>query len=205
MMNKACAFEGEPPAVGGAPAELMTPATLNSILPPEFTISGAADQELECDPLAPSIAAQLAQEDEGTSPSGGSPEDRELSLASGTSRPALSHLLVVEDSMIIVIDAEESLLRLGVPRVTTASNVASALKAIHRERPDAALLDFNLGYETSEPIAAELDRLDVPYWFVTGYGDAVAELSSSQARGVLQKPYSADDLARVVKTLRGDT
>ena len=116
-------------------------------------------------------------------------------------RAALSHVLVVEDSMIIALDAEEALLQLGVPRVTVASSVASALEAVRGNRPDAAMLDYNLGHESSEPIAVELDRLGVPYWFVTGYGDAVAQLSGSRARGVLQKPYSPDDIARLLDQL----
>jgi light-regulated signal transduction histidine kinase (bacteriophytochrome) len=124
-------------------------------------------------------------------------------VSNGSGRlAALSHVLVVEDSMIIALDAEEALLQLGVPKVTVASGVDSALDAVQQARPDAALLDYNLGSESSEPIAVELDRLGVPYWFVTGYGDAVAQLSGSRARGVMQKPYSPEDLARLLEGLR---
>ena len=120
-----------------------------------------------------------------------------------TNRAYPAHVLVVEDSMIIALDAEEALLDLGVPKVTLASSVKSALEAIRESRPDAALLDFNLGYESSEPIAEALDRVDVPYWFVTGYGDAVAQLSQSHARGVLQKPYLPADFVSLLAQLRG--
>ena len=120
----------------------------------------------------------------------------------GSGRHVVRHALLVEDSMIIALDAEEALLRLGVDKVTVASSVTAALDAIRDDAPDAALLDFNLGDESSEPIAAELERRQVPYWFVTGYGDAVAQLSSSQARGVLQKPYSPTDLAGLLDQLR---
>ena len=122
----------------------------------------------------------------------------------GPGASAVNHALLVEDSMIIALDAEEALLRLGVGRVTVASSVAVALDAIRDDRPDVALLDYNLGDESSESIAAALDAMAVPYWFVTGYGDAVAQLSTSRARGVLQKPYSPADLAGLLDQLRGD-
>jgi light-regulated signal transduction histidine kinase (bacteriophytochrome) len=119
-------------------------------------------------------------------------------------RSTLSHVLVVEDSMIIALDAEDALLQLGVQRVSVAGDVASALDVARNHPLDVALLDYNLGNESSEPIAAELDRLGVPYWFATGYGEAVAQLSSSRARGVLQKPYSAEDLARLLHQFPGE-
>lgn len=124
---------------------------------------------------------------------------------SGTGEAAASirHALVVEDSMIIALDAEEALLRLGVGRVSVAGSVAAALDIVRTDQPELALLDYNLGSESSEPIAAALDDIGVPYWFATGYGDAVAKLSQSQARGVLQKPYAAEDLGRLLDQLRG--
>ncbi|KHL26338.1 hypothetical protein PK98_07745 [Croceibacterium mercuriale] len=113
------------------------------------------------------------------------------------------HVLVVEDSMIIAMDAEEALLGLGVPRVSVVSSVAGAQGVLDSDMPDMALLDFNLGAESSEPIARALDAIGVPYWFVTGYGDAIAQLGETAARGILQKPYSATDLAGILKQMRG--
>jgi DNA-binding NtrC family response regulator len=115
---------------------------------------------------------------------------------------SIEHILVLEDSMIIALDSEETLLRLGIPNVTVAGNVAAALQIIRTDCPDAALLDYNLGHESSEPVALELERRRVPYWFVTGYGDAVAQLCQSRACGVLQKPHTPGDLARALEQLR---
>ena len=100
--------------------------------------------------------------------------------------------------MIIALDTEESLLQLGVADVTVAGTVDGALESIAATPPHFALLDYNLGDETSDAIAAELSRLTIPFYFVTGYGDAVNSLSSSQALGVLQKPFSQDDLSRLL-------
>jgi len=127
--------------------------------------------------------------------------DREKGRTAALTSPP-SHVLLVEDSMIIALDAEEALRQLGVAKVTVASSVASALRALDAERPDAALLDYNLGDESSEVVAMELTEAGVPFWFATGYGDAVAHLSGSRARGVMQKPYSQEDLAKLLDQLR---
>lgn len=115
----------------------------------------------------------------------------------------IDRVLVVEDSMIIALDTEETLLQLGIPDVAVAGSVAGALQCIADGPPHFALLDFNLGDETSEAVAVELARLDVPFYFVTGYGDAVGKLTQSQAAGILQKPFSPDDLARVLEKMGG--
>ncbi|KLE34625.1 HWE histidine kinase domain-containing protein [Aurantiacibacter luteus] len=112
-------------------------------------------------------------------------------------------VLVVEDSMIIAMDAEELLRGLGFKTVNVASNAEMALNELARHEPMFAILDYNLGDETSEPVAERLTALGIPFWFVTGYGEAVAQLSDSDARGVIQKPYSADDLAMIVAELGG--
>jgi len=127
------------------------------------------------------------------------PVERKASEAS----VAIGHVLVVEDSMIIAMDAEEALLGLGVPRVSVVSSVAGATALLGKDRPDLALLDFNLGAESSEPIARALDEIGIPYWFVTGYGDAIAQLGETAARGILQKPYSAADLSGILEEMRG--
>jgi CheY-like chemotaxis protein len=100
--------------------------------------------------------------------------------------------------MIIALDTEESLLNLGVSDVRVAGTVVGALEAIAEKAPDFALLDYNLGDESSDAVAAELEQRGVPFYFVTGYGDAVTKLTDSRALGVLQKPYSPADLARLL-------
>ena len=67
------------------------------------------------------------------------------------SLPALvpQDVLLVEDNLIIALDTEEVMQRLGVATVRVASGVADALKTIDERKPDFALLDVNLGVETS--------------------------------------------------------
>jgi light-regulated signal transduction histidine kinase (bacteriophytochrome) len=155
---------------------------------------------VEADFIIPGRFVQAAPAGSDTQPSA-SPRPAERKGSEGV--VAISHVLVVEDSMIIAMDAEEALLGLGIPRVSVVSSVAGAQGLLGSDRPDLALLDFNLGAESSEPIARALDAIGVPYWFVTGYGDAIAQLGETAARGILQKPYSVADLAGILDQTRG--
>jgi DNA-binding NtrC family response regulator len=116
--------------------------------------------------------------------------------------PRVKRVLLVEDSMLIALDAEEALLACGVGEVAIAANVGVALAAIAEERPDFAVLDYNLGTESSEPVALALAEAGVPYCFATGYGDALERVRAVPPCGVLNKPYSKQDLAGVLAKVR---
>ena len=108
------------------------------------------------------------------------------------------HVLIVEDGMIIAMDTEETLRDLGVAEVTIAAKVSTALKALEETEFDFAVLDFNLGTESSEPVAKKLVELGVPFWLATGYGEMADKLDEIGARGVLTKPYGKDELRRML-------
>ncbi len=78
-------------------------------------------------------------------------------------------ILVVEDSFLAASSLSRLLERLGCTVVGPAPTVTDALRLISERPFDAAILDINLGSETAEPIAAELDRRGTPFLFVTGY------------------------------------
>ena len=110
--------------------------------------------------------------------------------------------LLVEDSTLLALGAEEILLKLGFDRVEVASTVTGGgLAAVGRAGGGFgfALLDFNLGVETSLPIAEELHRLGVPFAFATGYGKGL-QLPPALAGTVpvIAKPYRAGDIAKLV-------
>ncbi len=106
-------------------------------------------------------------------------------------------ILLVEDSMIIALDAEDCLRGLGADEVTVQGTVAGALTALGKEEFDLALLDFNLGTESSEKVAQELRRRGIPFWLATGYGEMADKLDAIGARGLLVKPYGREELARL--------
>ena len=119
-----------------------------------------------------------------------------MALASSGSIP--ERVLLVEDSMIIALDTEDCLRELGVGEVSVAATVASALSILTKDTPDIAILDYNLGQESSEQVAAELVRREVPFWLATGYGEMRDRLEEIGASGLLVKPYGRDELISIL-------
>ncbi len=109
------------------------------------------------------------------------------------------NVLLVEDSMIIALDGEDALRALGAGRVATAASVARALALIEGDDPpDFALLDFNLGVETSLAVADALVARDTPFAFATGYGDQLDLPARLADIPIVRKPYSIDTLSQAI-------
>lgn len=117
-------------------------------------------------------------------------------------------LLLVEDSLIIALDAEDIVSRLGADTVSTAATVEAALDSIDAHKPSVAMLDINLGDRTSFAIADRLMDLGVPFLFATGYGEQAQLPMEHRGRTVVQKPYTLENVARAMDELlfsAGDT
>lgn len=111
---------------------------------------------------------------------------------------APARVLVVEDSIIIALDTEENLKRLGVAEVRLESSVTGALAAIAESPPDFAIIDFNLGGESSEPIAEALRAAGVRFVLATGYAEGAASFERLGAAAVLRKPYGMTEIERLL-------
>jgi len=110
-------------------------------------------------------------------------------------------VLVVEDSLIIALDAEDIVGRLGADTISTAATVDAALELIEAARPSVAMLDINLGDRNSLPIADRLLELDIPFVFATGYGEQAQLPVEHRNRIVVQKPYTLENIARAMAEL----
>lgn len=119
------------------------------------------------------------------------------------SRLAGLRLLVVEDEALVAMLIEDTLLALGCAVVGPAGNVAQALELVEHEPIDLALLDVNLGGgERSYAVAEALAAREIPFLFVTGYGDKGVDRRYRRAP-VLQKPFDPAQLERVVAATIG--
>ena len=107
-------------------------------------------------------------------------------------------VLIVEDNLIIALDAEDMLLGLGADQVHTAADVTGALAIVESRPLRFALLDINLGVETSMPVARALAARGVPFVLATGYGDRTAFADVFPDVGVVQKPYDAADVRAAI-------
>jgi CheY-like chemotaxis protein len=120
-------------------------------------------------------------------------KERQACKTRAVSIPRLPQdLLVVEDEVLLQMDIEEILRRLGVPTVRCARNVAAALAAIEERTPDFALLDVGLGVETSFKVARKLHQLGVRFVFVTGHGDDQPFDGEFADTLKIRKPYTAE-------------
>lgn len=113
-------------------------------------------------------------------------------------------VLLVEDNMIIAMDGEDALRDLGA-EVMTAASINRAREAIARHKVDLAVLDFNLGNETSLPIADLLTERGISFIFATGYGDGLELPARYSHVTLLKKPYSGATLAQVIAPLIGES
>ncbi|WP_394653262.1 HWE histidine kinase domain-containing protein [uncultured Sphingomonas sp.] len=117
-------------------------------------------------------------------------------------RPLLTGtVLLVEDSLIIAMDAEDILTTLGAARVVTAASTPAAFDEIVENEITLAVLDVNLGSETSLPVAEMLHARGIPFVFATGYGEQLRLPPELEQTPVLQKPYTAANLRRGLEQL----
>ena len=80
-------------------------------------------------------------------------------------------VLIVEDNFLIAMDLSAELEERGFETVGPSATVEEALGLLEREGCDKAVLDLNLGEETSEAIAVTLKARDIPFVVVSGYAD----------------------------------
>ncbi|MGR3568972.1 MAG: response regulator, partial [Pseudooceanicola nanhaiensis] len=119
------------------------------------------------------------------------PEPVNLSKLSGVA-------MVVEDNMIIAMDAADILGDLGVKTVHTASTVAEALRIAESNKLVLAVLDVHLGTETSLPVAQVLEAQKVPFILASGYGGQGDSLAHFPAAPVIPKPFTVETLSAAI-------
>lgn len=111
-------------------------------------------------------------------------------------------ILLVEDDPLICLDLETSLAELGAD-VKAASEIAGALHIVATSELDFAVLDFELGMETSEPIARAAGARNVPFLYLSGYSERDGHFARWPGIDVLVKPLSAITIARRIQELLG--
>ena len=112
-------------------------------------------------------------------------------------------ILLVEDDPLICLDLEASLSELGAI-VVAVSDVAAALKVVATSRLDFAVLDFELGVGTSEPIATAAQARHVPFLYLSGYSEHDERFTRWPGIGVVVKPISAVTIARRIREQLGN-
>ena len=109
-------------------------------------------------------------------------------------------MLVVEDEMLVLMSIETMLEDLGCTAISATATIAGALALLEENRFDAAILDVNLGGESSYPIADALIGRAIPFAFSTGYDDH-GDRTDLVDCDVLRKPYLRAELTAVLGRL----
>ena len=102
-------------------------------------------------------------------------------------------LLLVEDSMMIALDAQAMLAEEGLD-VEVAGTIADAERLLSVDSFDVAVLDVNLSGETSFGVADQIIALGLPFVFATGYGESIVMPERFRAVPVVSKPYDGGAL-----------
>lgn len=111
-------------------------------------------------------------------------------------------ILVVEDEPIVALSLQDMLDDLGYDVAGPAYRIAAALELARTAAIDAAILDVNMGGETSYGVAEALRGRGIPYLFATGYGRQGLEPGHEETL-VLPKPYREAQVARALEALLG--
>ncbi|MBB3808509.1 HWE histidine kinase domain-containing protein [Pseudochelatococcus contaminans] len=107
-------------------------------------------------------------------------------------------ILVVEDQGLIAMDAEETLRKLGAGDVRLAATIGEAEKVLDGFNPDIAVLDFNLGADTSETVADTLLERGIPLVFMTGYSDTLNIPERFRGIPMVRKPVNPESIAKQI-------
>jgi DNA-binding response OmpR family regulator len=107
-------------------------------------------------------------------------------------------VLVVEDEFLIALEISAQLTDAGYEVVGPANSVAEALALVSEAECDMALLDVNLGSESSAPVAAALKARNIPFVVLSGYRERSLNEDFNGAK-ILGKPFRTADLLAACK------
>ncbi len=163
-----------------------------------FELQGEAELRFETGGVEADFtlpARYLEGETAGNTAYPASKETDAAALAAPRANTLPERVLVVEDNMIIALSTEDSLADLGVAQIDLQSTVAGTLAAIAENPPDFAIIDYNLGTESSLTITKELAERKIDFVLATGYSEMGEQLEGLGASGMMQKPYGTEEIA----------
>jgi len=104
-------------------------------------------------------------------------------------KQAHATILIVEDDVLLAMDAADDITSTGAD-VKTASSVREALHILNTETISAAILDFQVLDGNVSPVAKRLDEIGVPYRIVSGSPKSDVVLAGLNPQFLRSKPAS---------------
>jgi two-component SAPR family response regulator len=112
-------------------------------------------------------------------------------------------VLILEDEALLAMLLEDVLAEFGCKMVGPFSQNDEALAFLSAEPAgcDIGILDVNVAGHRSDAVAAEFDRLGLPFVFSTGYDESALD-ERWRAKPCLKKPFRPTDLERLLLEVR---
>lgn len=117
-------------------------------------------------------------------------------------RPRYSAAIVVEDNMVLAMEMESLLARQGFDKIHSFGRSEACKDSCTPEvlqQVDIAVLDINLGTETSFSLAQWLGSSGIPVIFVTGYDERLEIPDSLSNIPMLRKPVDEQQLSETIR------
>lgn len=185
---------------GGPPVASLNAPSMGTTLIEEavpFQLGG----KVEIRPLSSGMRVRLtlpANVVRSTGTSEARQQEADMNAPQDTASEAHAHVLVLEDEYMIAKTQKRLLEAIGIDEVSMVSNTKDALELIAARKVDFAMLDINLGQETSEAVARQLQHDAVPFVFASGYGEAAVLAPMFEDVPRLTKPFQLAALRHVI-------
>lgn len=112
-----------------------------------------------------------------------------------------ARVLIVEDNYVVAEGLRFLLTSYGGETPIAVPDLARAFRALEEKTFDVALLDIDLNGTSVVPFAEHLVSRDVPFVFLTGYGDDQLLPESLRSRPRFEKPFRDDQLVGAIVEL----
>lgn len=110
-------------------------------------------------------------------------------------------IMIVEDDPFIAMDLEDTFIACGYQVEGPFADVKSGLNSLNNIQPDIAMLDYNLGQETSIPLAKKLHEKKIPFIFLSGQVEKVVIDHDIPKHPVIPKPFVPEKLINLIDNL----
>ncbi|CAB9494630.1 HWE histidine kinase domain-containing protein [Alteromonas macleodii] len=125
--------------------------------------------------------------------------DKHQSISTANSEKILTSAYIVEDNLLISLDLKKHLKQLGIDKIDIFGDISSARAALAKGKPSMMFLDVHLGNENTFQLGIEIQKLSIPFLFITGYGAAIELPEELSDVDILTKPVDTTLLKRSIE------
>ncbi|RKS95528.1 AraC-like DNA-binding protein [Flavobacterium limicola] len=114
-------------------------------------------------------------------------------------------ILIVEDELLIALDMQGTLEKLGFEVIIDVTSVEQAILYIEEHQPMLVLIDINLNKNKDGTHLGQylLQKDTMPYIYITSYADksTLDQVNATRPNGYIVKPFKDDDLKATVSVV----